>query len=320
MSLIETKDLRVYFPIHGGLFRRTTGYVKAVQDITLSLGESEILGVVGESGCGKSTLGNAILGLVQPTQGSLKLFGDEVNIHKASSWNAYRSDLQVIFQDPYSSLNPRHTVFEILSEPMIVHNVCSRADAKDRVAELLKKVGMPADAMKRFPHAFSGGQRQRIGIARAVGLNPKVIVCDEVTSALDVSVQAQIVELLLHLRDTMKLSYIFITHDLALVRTIADRVAVMYAGRIVEQAPADDLFSNPAHPYTVALMKAIPVLDRSKRPQLLEGEVASLSSLPEGCVFHPRCYKAKDDCKLRDPELKETGKRKVACYYPEADL
>lgn len=313
---IELEKLRVYFPIHGGIFRRTVGYVKAVRDVSLKLAEGEILGIVGESGCGKSTLGNAILGLVQPTQGTLRLFGKELDIHKASSWNRYRSDLQVIFQDPYSSLNPRHTVFEILAEPMIVHNICNKADAKDRVAELLRKVGMPPDAMNRFPHAFSGGQRQRIGIARAVGLEPKVIICDEVTSALDVSVQAQIIELLLSLRDSLGLSYLFITHDLALVRTIADRVAVMYAGQIVENAKTDDLFGNPAHPYTVALMKAIPTLDRAKRPQLLEGEVASLSNLPEGCVFHPRCYKAAEDCKTIVPEL-EGSHRSYACHYPE---
>ena len=232
MSLLKVQDLQTYFPITGGLFRKTTGWVKAVDGVSLSVEEGEVLAVVGESGCGKSTLGNSILGLTLPTAGRLFLEGKEIDITKAGSWKPFRSDFQIIFQDPYSSLNPRHTIFEILSEPMRIHGLCNRANAREKVAELLELVGLSESAMDRFPHAFSGGQRQRIGIARAVGLRPRLIVCDEVTSALDVSVQAQIIQLLLKLKAELKLSLLFITHDLSLVRNMSDRVCVMYGGRI----------------------------------------------------------------------------------------
>ena len=217
MSLLKVQDLQTHFPITGGLFRKTIGWVKAVDGVTLTVEEGEVLAVVGESGCGKSTLGNSILGLTLPTAGRLFLEGKEVDIKNARSWKPFRSDFQIIFQDPYSSLNPRHTIFEILSEPMRIHGICTRANAREKVAELLDLVGLPESAMDRFPHAFSGGQRQRIGIARAVGLRPRLIVCDEVTSALDVSVQAQIIQLLLKLKAELKLSLLFITHDLSLV-------------------------------------------------------------------------------------------------------
>ncbi len=317
MSLLKVQDLQTYFPITGGLFRKTTGWVKAVDGVSLSVEEGEVLAVVGESGCGKSTLGNSILGLTLPTAGRLFLEGKEIDITKAGSWKPFRSDFQIIFQDPYSSLNPRHTIFEILSEPMRIHGLCNRANAREKVAELLELVGLSESAMDRFPHAFSGGQRQRIGIARAVGLRPRLIVCDEVTSALDVSVQAQIIQLLLKLKAELKLSLLFITHDLSLVRNMSDRVCVMYGGRIMEVASTEDLFNNPAHPYTKALMDAIPSLHPDRRPLLLGGEVPSPSNLPAGCVFHPRCPKAQSDCSQSVPALEELGSRFVACFYPE---
>lgn len=317
MSLLKVEKLQTHFPITGGLFRRTVGWVKAVDGVSLSVEEGEVLAVVGESGCGKSTLGNSILGLTLPTSGRLFLEGKEIDIKDQKSWKPFRSDFQIIFQDPYSSLNPRHTVFEILSEPMRIHGLCDRSNARSKVAELLEMVGLSESAMDRFPHAFSGGQRQRIGIARAVGLRPRLIVCDEVTSALDVSVQAQIIQLLLKLKEELKLSLLFITHDLSLVRNMSDRVCVMYGGRVMEVAPTEQLFQKPAHPYTEALMAAIPSIHPNRRPRLLGGEVPSPSNLPSGCVFHPRCPKVRDDCSSNVPALESVGTAQVACFYPE---
>ncbi|MCB1170375.1 MAG: ATP-binding cassette domain-containing protein [Leptospiraceae bacterium] len=317
MTLLKIEDLRTHFPITGGLFRKTVGWVKAVDGVSLSVEEGEVLAVVGESGCGKSTLGNSLLGLTLPTSGRLFLEGQEIDISNASSWKPFRSDFQIIFQDPYSSLNPRHTVFEILSEPMRIHGLCDRSNARQKVTELLDMVGLPASAMDRFPHAFSGGQRQRIGIARAVGLKPRLIVCDEVTSALDVSVQAQIIQLLLKLKSELRLSLLFITHDLSLVRNMSDRVCVMYGGRVMEIAPTDELFRQPAHPYTRALMEAIPSLNRERKPKLLGGEVPSPARLPAGCVFHPRCPSAQSDCSASIPPLEAKADRHVACFHPE---
>ena len=319
MSLLKVEKLQTHFPITGGLFRRTVGWVKAVDGVSLSVEEGEVLAVVGESGCGKSTLGNSILGLTLPTSGRLFLEGKEIDIKDQKSWKPFRSDFQIIFQDPYSSLNPRHTVFEILSEPMRIHGLCDRSNARSKVAELLEMVGLSENAMDRFPHAFSGGQRQRIGIARAVGLRPRLIVCDEVTSALDVSVQAQIIQLLLKLKEELKLSLLFITHDLSLVRNMSDRVCVMYGGRVMEVAPTEQLFQKPAHPYTEALMAAIPSIHPNRRPRLLGGEVPSPSNLPSGCVFHPRCPKVRDDCSSNVPALESVGTAQVACFYPEKD-
>jgi peptide/nickel transport system ATP-binding protein/oligopeptide transport system ATP-binding protein len=317
VSLVRIRNLNTWFPVRSGIFRRRTGWVYALNDIDLNIESGEVLALVGESGCGKSTLGNSLLGLVLPTSGTIEFDGRTIDIGKPSSWNDIRTDLQIIFQDPYSSLNPRHTVFQILAEPLLLHRQATRKNVREKVAELLSLVRLPADCMDRYPHAFSGGQRQRIGIARAIGLRPKLIVCDEVTSALDVSVQAQIVELLLDLKKKFALSLLFITHDLSLVRHIADRVAVMYAGRIVEMAPVEKIFDSPAHPYTRALLDAIPVLDRNKKPILLEGEVPSATVQHRGCVFQSRCAHAQDRCRSELPPAGDPEKiERVACFYP----
>jgi oligopeptide/dipeptide ABC transporter ATP-binding protein len=314
--LLEVKGLKTWFPVVGGVMRKTTGHVKAVNDVSFSMKAGEVLSVVGESGCGKSTLGYSVLGLVQPTAGELSLAGDPIDIAKPSAWKPYRKDFQIVFQDPYTSLNPRHTIFETLAEPMRAHGVCPARELPERIAELLKKVGLSPDYMHRFPHAFSGGQRQRIGIARAIGLKPKLLVCDEVVAALDVSVQAQIIQLLMDLKAELGLSLLFISHDLSLVKAISDRVLVMYLGKIVESAAARDLFSHPRHPYTSALLDSIPTLDRGRRPKLLGGEIPSPVNLPIGCSFAGRCPRAQDRCRKETPELFEAGASRAACFYP----
>ncbi len=317
MSLVRLRKLNTWFPVRSGLFRRRTGWVYALNDIDLNIEAGEVLALVGESGCGKSTLGNSLLGLVRPTSGTIEFDGRLIDIQRPSSWKDIRTDLQIIFQDPYSSLNPRHTVFQILSQPLLLHGLATRKNVREKVAELLSLVRLPEDSMDRYPHAFSGGQRQRIGIARAIGLRPKLIVCDEVTSALDVSVQAQIVELLLDLRKRFGLSLLFITHDLSLVHHIADRVVVMYAGHIVEVATARRIFEAPAHPYTAALLKAIPVLDRSIKPGLLEGEIPSPTVRHRGCVFRSRCAYAQERCSVEQPSPGNVEeKERVACFFP----
>ncbi|MCB1318097.1 MAG: ATP-binding cassette domain-containing protein [Leptospiraceae bacterium] len=326
-TLLYARNLKVHFPVVGGVFRRTVGHVKAVNGVSLELKAGEIVSVVGESGCGKSTLGNAILGLVPVTDGELRLAGSSVNIHHRKAWNAFRRDFQIIFQDPYSSLNPRHTVYEIVAEPMLVHGVCNRQEARERVAELLDTVGLSPDYMSRYPHAFSGGQRQRISIARCIGLKPKAIICDEIVSALDVSVQAQIINLLLRLKAELNLSLLFISHDLSLVRHISDRVHVMYLGKIVESGRAEDLFNAPRHPYTRALLDSIPTLDRNRRPGLLAGEVPSPVNMPSGCAFHTRCPLARDRCRSETPQLMdskggvsdnpEPGAQLTACWFAD---
>lgn len=327
--LVEVKNLKVYFPVTGGVFRRTVGHVKAVDDVSLSLAPGKLVSVVGESGCGKSTLGNAILGLVQATEGEIRLNGQALDIRQRSSWQNFRKDFQIIFQDPYTSLNPRHTIYEIVSEPLLVHGLCDKKSARDAVAALLSKVGLSPDYMNRYPHAFSGGQRQRINIARAIGLRPKAIVADEIVAALDVSIQAQIINLLMELKDELGLSLLFISHDLSLVRSISDEVNVMYLGRIAEAAEADALFQSPRHPYTRALLNSIPTLDRNRRPALLEGEVPSPVNPPSGCAFHTRCPGVQERCRLERPDLvRATGAqgddatshagegRAAACWFP----
>ncbi len=314
-KLIEAKGLKTFFPVTSGFFKTVSGYVKAVNNVDFSLYEGQIVSVVGESGCGKSTLGNSLLGLVLPTQGELALNGGNIDIAKKASWKKYRKDYQIIFQDPYSSLNPRLTVLEILKEPMLVHNICSKSQAKDKVAFLLEKVGLNPDYMNRYPHAFSGGQRQRIGIARVLGMDPKVIICDEIVSALDVSVQAQIIHLLLELKNEFNLSLVFIAHDLSLVKAISDYIYVMYLGKVVEENTGENLFKRPTHPYTRALIDSVPGLNPQVKPKILKGEINS-SKNGSGCSFYPRCFNAKEKCKESEPELKQVHESKASCFFP----
>jgi len=316
--LIKTENLKTHFSISSGLFRKTSEYLRAVDGVDITLNKGEIVAIVGESGCGKSTLGNSLLGLVRPTSGSLFLNGEQIDIHNSSSWNLHRRNFQMIFQDPISSLNPRHTVFEIISEPLLVHKICTKKEARDRTAMLLKKVGLSPDYMNRYTHSFSGGQKQRICIARIIGLNPQAIICDEITAALDLSVQAQIIELLLDLKKEFGLSLLFISHDLSLVRSISQRIYVMYLGKIVEEAPSKEIFSNPSHPYTRALLDSIPVLEYRKRPAVLPGEIPSPVNPPSGCAFHTRCPLATEKC-LNVPPLfqkRESGNGSVFCHFP----
>lgn len=329
--LLEVKNLKTYFPVTGGVFRKTIGHVKAVNDVSFTMNPGEVVAVVGESGCGKSTLGYSILGLTPPTEGSLTLSGKSLDIRQPKSWNSFRKDFQIVFQDPYTSLNPRDTVFEILAEPMRVHGICAEKDLRTEVGLLLEKVGLPIDAQFRFPHAFSGGQRQRIGIARAIALKPKLLICDEVVAALDVSVAAQIIHLLLSIKKDLGLSLLFISHDLSLVKAISDRVLVMYLGKIVESGSAEALFSHPQHPYTLALLESIPTLNPAKRPKLLGGEIPSPVNLPSGCAFAGRCGKVQARCRQETPALVgssgvagaagtassgATAASEVACFYP----
>jgi len=316
VPLVEAANLRTFFPVRGGVFHRVTDHVKAVHDVSVRINTGEVVSVVGESGCGKSTLGLSLLGLVQPTAGTLRLSSCDIDIHDPGAWKPYRKDFQIIFQDPYSSLNPRHTIFEILAEPLLVHKICERKTVRDEVASLLRQVGLEPEYMQRFPHAFSGGQRQRLGIARAIGLRPKLIVCDEVVASLDVSIQAQIIQLLLDLKRRLGLSLLFISHDLSLVRVISDRVDVMYLGKIVESAAARDLFGHPQHPYTQALLEAIPTLDRRRRPKPLQGEVPSPVNLPEGCVFSTRCPRVQARCRREVPALSQSKGSRAACFFP----
>jgi peptide/nickel transport system ATP-binding protein len=260
--LLSAKDLQTHFPITGGFWQRVTGHVRAVDGVSLEIFPGEVVALVGESGCGKSTLGFSLLGLTPTTSGTIELLGHPIDIRNPGAWKPYRREFQVVFQDPYTALNPRLTVFELLTEPLRTHGLVPPAGLTDAARALLRQVGLPEDSLNRFPHAFSGGQRQRLCIARALGLRPKLLVCDEVVSALDVSVQAQIVNLLLELRRAHGLALLFITHDLSLVRSIADRVLVMNAGRIVEEGPAAGLFANPQHPYTQALLAAVPRMER----------------------------------------------------------
>ncbi len=315
--LLEARGLKTWFPVTGGLFKRTIGHVRAVDGVTLEVKSGEVVSVVGESGCGKSTLGYSLLGLVRPTDGTLKLKGQALDIRSPKSWSPFRRDFQIVFQDPNNSLNPRHTIFEILAEPMRVHALYPERELKERVAELLTTVGLQPDYMQRFPHAFSGGQRQRIGIARAIGLKPKLLICDEVVSALDVSVQAQIIELLLQLKADLGLSLLFISHDLSLVKTLSDRVLVMYLGRIVESGIAAEIFKHPRHPYTQALLDSIPTLERGRKPKPLQGDIPSPVNRPKGCAFAARCGKAQKDCLQSDPQLLELAQGgRAACLHP----
>jgi oligopeptide transport system ATP-binding protein len=308
MSLVEVRDLKVHFPIRAGILQRPVAHVRAVDGVTLTIQQGETVGLVGESGCGKTTLGRTILRLYEPTAGEIFFDGQNITRADGARLRPLRRQAQIIFQDPYGSLNPRMTIGSIIGEVLRVHRLCNTPAAeRDRVAELLTWVGLAPDHARRYPHEFSGGQRQRIGIARALAVEPKFIVCDEPVSALDVSVQAQIINLLQELQAKLNLTYLFVAHDLAVVEHISDRVLVMYLGRIVEEAPADDLYAHPLHPYTEALISAVPTIDpATKRSRiLLPGDVPSPIRPPPGCPFHPRCPKAIERCSQVVPAWRE---------------
>lgn len=313
--LLKVNNLKKYFPKKNNLLAKTKSYVKAVDDVSFEVYEGETLGIVGESGCGKSTTGRTIMRLLEPTEGSVAFNGIELTTLTKSEIRKIRRDIQMVFQDPYASLNPRHTVEKILEEPLIVHKLGSKSARRDLVKEYLEIVGLNAYHAKRYPHQFSGGQRQRIGIARALMTNPKLIIADEPVSALDVSIQAQVLNLMKRLQEELKLTYIFISHDLGVVRHISDRVGVMYLGRIVEIAEAESLYEEPLHPYTKVLLSSVPIPDPTykKEQMLLRGD---LESTPEqGCAFHPRCPYATLTCKMTVPELKEVKPgHSVACH------
>jgi oligopeptide/dipeptide ABC transporter ATP-binding protein len=322
-TLVATDRITKYFPVHGGWFGRSTRVLRAVDHVSLRVRRGETMGLVGESGCGKSTLGRLMLRLLEPTFGRVVFDGHDVTPLSQRELRPLRRRMQIIFQDPYSSLNPRMTVREIVGEAIRIHKLAkTRADEEARIVQLLEKVGLRADVMDRYPHEFSGGQRQRIGIARALAVEPDFIVCDEPISALDVSIQAQIVNLLMELQETLGLAYLFVSHDLKVVEHVSHRVAVMYLGKIVEQAPAEDIYEQPRHPYTRALLAAAPQPDpQRKRVRLvLEGDVPSPIDPPPGCAFHPRCPRAiKNTCDREIPPLDETRQgsaHKVACWNP----
>lgn len=321
-TILEVKDLKKYFPIKGGILGRTVNNVFAIDGVDLVLKEGQTIGLVGESGCGKSTLGRTILKLIEPSGGRIIFQGEDITDYSEGKMRAKRKDLQIIFQDPFSSLNPRMKVSEIIKEPLKIHQICKKEEMDSYVDELLDLVGLGAASRDKYPHEFSGGQRQRIGIARAVALKPKVIIADEPVSALDVSIQSQVLNLLVELKEKFNLSYIFIAHDLAVIEHISDIVAVMYLGRIVEYADAEDLYKNPRHPYTNALIAAIPIPEvtgEKREKQIVQGDVPSPISPPVGCHFSPRCPKAAEKCFELYPELKNFGSEDkphlVACHY-----
>ncbi|WP_018130460.1 ABC transporter ATP-binding protein [Effusibacillus pohliae] len=318
--LLEVKGLKKYFPIEGGLLKRTVGYVKAVDDVSFTVRKGETLGLVGESGCGKSTTGRLILNLLEPTVGEVVFAGVSLSRLPRSQLREIRKNMQCVFQDPYASLNPRMTIGYLLSEPLFVNGQCSKQEARRRALELLELVGLSAVDFGKYPHEFSGGQRQRIAIARALTLNPQLVVADEPVSALDVSIQAQVLNLMSDLQEKFELTYLFISHNLSVVRHISDRVAVMYLGRIVEIANKESLYQSPGHPYTQALLSAVPEPDVTiKRERIiLEGDVPSPANPPDGCAFHPRCRYATDVCKHSRPELKSIASgHMVACHLYE---
>ncbi|WP_353892662.1 dipeptide ABC transporter ATP-binding protein [Proteinivorax hydrogeniformans] len=316
-KLLEVKDLYKHFPIKGGVFSRTVGHVKAVDGVSFFVKKGETLGIVGESGCGKSTTGKTLLRLLEPTKGEILFKGENVADFDKDRLRKVRRNMQFVFQDPYSSLNPRMTVGDIVGEALDIHNI-KKGDAKyKRVAELLDVVGLSPYHIRRYPHEFSGGQRQRIGVARALALNPELVILDEPVSALDVSIQSQVINLLEDLQEEFGLTYIFIAHDLSVVKHISDRVGVMYLGKMVEMADKDTLYDNPQHPYTQALLSAVPIPDPEIRKEkiLLTGDVPSPVNPPKGCRFHTRCRYAMDRCKEEEPEFRDIGNEHyVACH------
>lgn len=316
-ALLKVSNLKKYYGIKGGFFGKTVSHVKAVDDVSFEVYEGEVLGLVGESGCGKSTAGRSILRLIEPTSGEIIFNGQDISKLDQEKLRRARREMQMIFQDPYASLNPRHTVEKILTEPLLIHNIGTQKSRKEKVYELLETVGLSDYHAKRYPHQFSGGQRQRIGIARALTLNPKLIIADEPVSALDVSIQSQVLNLLSDLKKQFQLTYIFIAHDLSVIKHISDRIGVMYLGRLVELTTKEKLYDTPKHPYTQALLSAVPLIDQDEKREriLLSGDLPNPENPPQGCAFHTRCAECMEICKTERPQLKEleTG-HYVACH------
>jgi len=323
--ILEVHNLKKYFPVRSGFLQRITGHVKAVDGVTFSVPENDVLGIVGESGCGKTTLGRTILRLYDPSEGEILYRGGDGTITDIAQLprhaiKPFRREMRMIFQDPFSSLNPRFPVKDIIAEPLIIQRECKGQELEDRVAALMRRVGLDPDYMRRYPHEFSGGQRQRIGLARTLCLNPRLIVGDEPVSALDVSIQAQVLNLIVELKEEFGLTLLFIAHDLSVVEHISDRIMVMYVGKCVEIAPTPEVLGNPLHPYTEALISAVPPADPDIRPQriLLQGDVPSPADPPSGCVFHPRCRYAKPVCSQETPELREVHPgHYAACHFAD---
>lgn len=325
--LLEIKKLKMHFPITKGIFRREVGKVKAVDDVSFGIQDGETLALVGESGCGKSTLGRCIIRINDTTSGMINYREENNTIVDLASLDSknlrpYRQAIRMIFQDPYHSLNPRMTVFQIVGEPLLRYKIASGSELEDRVVELLRNVGLRPEYIRRYPHAFSGGERQRIGVARALALNPRIIIADEAVSALDVSVQAQILNLMQDLQEQFHLTYLFITHDLSVVDYLSDRVAVMYVGKLVELGTRAEIFTEPKHPYTEALLSAVPKPDPRQRNKgvriRLTGDVADPASPPKGCYFHPRCPYVQDQCREEEPAFQDTGDgHRVACHFAD---
>ncbi len=320
-KILTVKNLKKYYPVKAGVFQRTVGYVKAVDNVNFQINKGETIGLVGESGCGKSTLGATLLLLERATAGEIVFQGKDILSLKPKELFEFRREMQIIFQDPYASLNPRMTIAEIIGEPMDIHKLTkSRQERNEKVAALLEQVGLSTEQMGRYPHEFSGGQRQRIAVARALAVGPKLVIADEPVSALDVSIQAQVINILQDLQKDYGLTYLFISHDLSVVKHISDKVIVMYLGKIVEMAEKDGLYSNPLHPYTQSLISAIPVPNPSykKKRIILEGDVPSPLNPPDGCRFHPRCPKAMDICNVKEPVLRDCGNSHfIACHLED---
>ncbi|NLY09756.1 MAG: dipeptide ABC transporter ATP-binding protein [Tissierellia bacterium] len=318
-DLVVTRNLKKYFPITGGFFKRVVGHVQAVENVSLTIKKGETLGIVGESGCGKSTLGRTILRLLEKTSGEVYYDGREIYTMDKRELRDWRTEAQIVFQDPYSSLNPRKTVAQIVGEALIEHGLTKKGtETNERVAEVIEKCGLAPYHIRRYPHEFSGGQRQRIGIARALALNPKFIVCDEPVSALDVSIQSQVINLLMDIQEEMGLTYMFISHDLSVVKHISDRIGVMYLGSFVELTDKKELYDNPLHPYTKALLSAIPIPDPTHKRNriILKGDIPSPANPPKGCRFHTRCPEATDECRAIIPEFLEVKPNHfVACHH-----